>query len=164
MSKQRADKWANFKNLTPAQRLQKRDLYYSEDNALPLAVGSGDLEGVKWMIEKGFPLNYKVQDNAGMCHDVWDLADSHGQAKIAAYFRDKAKAGPPRQKILLRYNDKETEFIMPNSKEDWKMFKDEVERHFGTKRLKICNRGDDSKKKLGYMDLREGRKYLVFNK
>jgi len=122
------DKWAQFKNLSPAQRLERRDAYFSEDNALPLMVTSGDIDGLKWMLDKGFPLNYKIQDHAGMCHEVWDLAELHGQTKIAELFRDKAKAGPPRQKLMLRYNEKEAEFIMPNSREDWKMFKNEVER------------------------------------
>jgi len=139
----------------------KRDEYSYTDDALPLLVKSGDFEGIKWMFEKGFPMNWKVTDSDGMSYHSSELASHHGQQAIADYFRQKEKAGPPRQVVSLRYGNKESEFIMANSREDWIMFKDEVARHFGIKKFKIIARGDEEQKKLKWQQLREKRKYMV---
>lgn len=41
-----------------AERLQEREAFYCEDDALALMIKSGDVEGLKWMFQKGFPMNY----------------------------------------------------------------------------------------------------------
>jgi len=48
--------------------------------------------------------------------------------------------------------------------EDWKMFKDEVQKAYIISPMKICTRGDDEQKALKWNQLREGRTYLVLKK
>eukprot|EP01125_Pyxidicula_operculata_P022159 TRINITY_DN8923_c0_g1_i1.p1 TRINITY_DN8923_c0_g1~~TRINITY_DN8923_c0_g1_i1.p1 ORF type:complete len:176 (+),score=37.14 TRINITY_DN8923_c0_g1_i1:42-530(+) len=157
-------KWAKFKGLTPAQRLSERENYYTEYDALPLMIKSGDFEGIQWMYEKGFPINFKVIDNDGKCYLATELAEHHGQAKIANFFKDQTKKGPPRQKLRVTFGNKELEFIMANSKEDWHMFKDEVCRAFGIQKCYLCTKGDPENKPLKWTALREGRRYVAFEK
>lgn len=78
-----------------------------------------------------------------MCYLASDLAAHHGQMEVARLFSDLEKQGPPRQKVLLSNGKTEKEFIMANSKDDWKLFKKEVGQTFNiSQRFKICNRGD----------------------
>lgn len=78
-----------------------------------------------------------------MCYLASDLAAHHGQAEVARLFGDLEKQGPPRQKVRLAHGAQEKEFVMANSKDDWKLLKKEVQLAFGfTQRFKVCNRGD----------------------
>lgn len=42
-----------------AERLKKREEYYTVDEAIPLMIKSGDIEGLKWLFQKGWPMSYK---------------------------------------------------------------------------------------------------------
>ena len=47
---------------TPAERLEQREDFYCEDESLALMIKSGDIEGLKWSFQKGWPMNYKGAD------------------------------------------------------------------------------------------------------
>lgn len=42
-----------------AERLTRREEYYTKDEAIPLMIKSGDIEGLKWLFSKGWPMSYK---------------------------------------------------------------------------------------------------------
>jgi len=148
-----------------AERLQTRESYFTSDESIALMIKSGDIEGLRWLFQKGWPMNYRVQDHDGMCYLGSDLAAHHGQMEIARLFSDLEKMGPPRQKLRLGWQQQEKEFIMANSKEDWKMFKQEVKMVFSLpKPFKIIGRGDKDEKKMKWRELREGRRYVIMFK
>jgi len=159
------DKDSQFKGLKPAERLTRRDEYYCSSDELALMIKSGDQDNIDFMMTRGFPINFKVQDTDGMCYLAVDLAEHHGQHAVAEYFRALMKKGPPRQKLKIKHGNQTQEFIMPNSPEDWVMFQDEFARHFNLKwgAFKLCTQGDLEKKPLTWKNLREGRVYLVEN-
>jgi len=85
------------------ERLDKRALWTATDDRLALLIISGNLSGIQWMIKKGWPINYRVQDSTGICYDASDLADKYGQTEIREFFYSLEKTGPPRQKNHINF-------------------------------------------------------------
>jgi hypothetical protein len=160
-------------------RLDKRESFFCEDVSLALIVKSGDMGNLRFVLNSGYPLNYNVMDSNGMCYDVVDLAEEHGQDEIASLFKTmQAKGsfnqlseahlpGPIKQEINLSMAGKTTKkFVMANSKDDWRLFQKEVGDHFGlpANKVKIVMKGDPENKKLKWNALRADRNYAVASK
>jgi len=150
--------------ISPEKRLEKRDQLFCDDDAVALAIKSGDLQQVKWFFEKGYPMNWLVKDTDGMCYEAAEMAKHHGHQEIVDLFKEAEGKGPPRQSITLFYENESRDFIMPNSSDDEKLFKAEIKWYWKLdprKPILLYARGDVDKKDEKWHKLREGRKYVV---
>jgi len=146
-------------------RLEKRELFVSEDQSVSLIIKSGDLTNLKWLIESGYPLNHMVTDTNGNAFHMVEIAEEYGQDAIAQYLRSVEAAGTPRQEITITLQGRPpAKFIMANSGGDWKNFKKEVGAHFGipANKVKITRKGDTAK--LKWNQLRANRPFMVMSK
>lgn len=84
---------------SPENRLERRDKLFCEDDTVALAIKSGmiaiylfpfliplisigDTSRIKWLFDKGYPLNYHIQDTDGMCYEATELAKHHNQDEV----------------------------------------------------------------------------------
>eukprot|EP01126_Amoeba_proteus_P062995 TRINITY_DN8632_c0_g2_i5.p1 TRINITY_DN8632_c0_g2~~TRINITY_DN8632_c0_g2_i5.p1 ORF type:complete len:199 (+),score=35.17 TRINITY_DN8632_c0_g2_i5:73-669(+) len=70
------------------KRLELREKSYSNDAAFALAIKSGDLKKLKFMIDRGFPLNLNIRDTDGMCYEAVDLAEQGGNPELMNLIRE----------------------------------------------------------------------------
>jgi len=56
-----------------AERLKKREEYFTKDEAIPLMIKSGDIEGLKWLFQKGWPMSYKGITYAYILYNILHL-------------------------------------------------------------------------------------------
>jgi hypothetical protein len=150
--------------ISPEKRLEKRDQLFCDDEAVALAIKSGDITQIKWLLEKGYPINYRVKDADGMCYEATEIAKHHGQTEIANIFAELEKKGPPRQYCTVYYEAESKEFVMPNSSDDEKLFRAELKWYYKLDMrapILVYQRGDTDKKDVKWTKLREGRKYVV---
>jgi hypothetical protein len=62
--------------------LERRDALFCEDDTIALAIKSGDSARIKWLFDKGYPLNYNIMDTDGMCYEATELAKHHNQDEV----------------------------------------------------------------------------------
>jgi len=150
--------------ISPEKRLEKRDQLFCDDDAVALAIKSGDVTQIKWLFERGYPMNYNVKDTDGMCYEAVVLARAHAQEEVAQLFQELAVKGPPRQYVTVFYENQSREFVMPNSTDDEKLFRAEIKWFFKLdmkQNILLYQRGDTEKMDQKWNKLREGRKYVV---
>eukprot|EP01126_Amoeba_proteus_P062992 TRINITY_DN8632_c0_g2_i1.p1 TRINITY_DN8632_c0_g2~~TRINITY_DN8632_c0_g2_i1.p1 ORF type:complete len:189 (+),score=40.52 TRINITY_DN8632_c0_g2_i1:353-919(+) len=159
-----AEQGGNPELMNLIREITVREKSYSNDAAFALAIKSGDLKKLKFMIDRGFPLNLNIRDTDGMCYEAVDLAEQGGNPELMNLIREITDKGLPKQTILVFHGDRSEEFIIPNSPEDWKQFRGNVCFVFGIDRkatLSFHLRGDEDKEEMRWHKFREGRKYNV---
>jgi hypothetical protein len=72
---------------SPENRLERRDALFCEDDTIALAIKSGDSARIKWLFDKGYPLNYNIMDTDGMCYEATELAKHHNQDEVGRHLR-----------------------------------------------------------------------------
>jgi len=143
-------------------RLDIRNQWPSTDSRLALLIKSGDVAGIQWMIQKGWPINFKVVDSDGSVYDVIDLAEQVNKTEVLHFFRTLQETGPPRQKITLIYQNKPADFVLANSAEDWELLKKEVEEHFEIKNFKVLSSQSGLEEiPLEWFELKPDREYHI---